>query len=103
MKAARDYKQALIERLRDRREAEAYLNACLEDGDPRVFLIALRDVAAAHGTMSSFAKKCRLHRASLYNMTSRAGNPSIENVMKVLKCIGFRLRLEADRPSRAAA
>jgi DNA-binding phage protein len=39
----------LIESLKDRRLAEAYLNAALEEDDARVLLHALRDVAKARG------------------------------------------------------
>jgi hypothetical protein len=38
-----------IEALKDRRRAEAYFKAALEDDDPRVFLLALRDVAQGRG------------------------------------------------------
>jgi DNA-binding phage protein len=39
----------LIESLKDRRLTEAYLNAALEEDDPRVFQLALLDVAQAGG------------------------------------------------------
>ena len=38
----------LIESLKNQRQAKAYLNAALEDGDPRVFLMALRNLAHAY-------------------------------------------------------
>jgi probable addiction module antidote protein len=97
MKAGRDYKLGLIKRLENPAEAEAYLNAALEDGDPKVFFIALRDVAAAQGNMSAFAKKCNLHRASLYKMTSRTGNPSMESIVNLIQCIGLTLKVEIKR------
>ncbi|NTV53595.1 MAG: putative addiction module antidote protein [Candidatus Firestonebacteria bacterium] len=99
MKAARDYKAGLLEDLKDPREAEAYLNAALEDGDSKAFLIALRDVAEAQGNMAALAKKCRVHRTSLYKMTSKQGNPSLDSVMKFIQCIGLHLKI-AKMPSR---
>jgi len=39
-----DYKEALIERLKEPEEAIAYLNAALKDEDRRVFLLALKDI-----------------------------------------------------------
>jgi DNA-binding phage protein len=48
-KATKDYKEYLRETLADPEEAAAYLNAALEEGDESVFLLALRDVAEAHG------------------------------------------------------
>jgi DNA-binding phage protein len=43
------YDDYLIESLRNQRRAKAYLNAALEDGDARVFLLALHNVAKARG------------------------------------------------------
>src|SRR5574340_969929 len=46
------YQKDLIESLRDPCEAAAYLNAAIEEGDRAVFLLALRNVAEAHGGMA---------------------------------------------------
>ena len=46
-----DYEQGLIEALADPVEAAAYLEAALEDGAWDVLLLALNDVAAAHGLL----------------------------------------------------
>jgi len=97
MKATRDYKIGLLEDLKDPREAEAYLNAALEAGDAKTFLIALRDVAEAQGNMAALAKRCKIHRTSLYKMTSKRGNPSLDNVMKFIQCIGLHLKMEKTR------
>ena len=49
MSRPRRYEAVLDEDLQDPIEAVGYLNACLEDGDPEVFLLALRDVARDRG------------------------------------------------------
>lgn len=41
------YQDHLLQRLQNPIEAAAYLNAALEDADPHVFLIALRDVTTS--------------------------------------------------------
>jgi DNA-binding phage protein len=41
------YQADLIESLRDAREAQAQLNAVLEEDDPELFLLTLRNVAEA--------------------------------------------------------
>lgn len=51
-KKSKPYKDFLFERLKNPEEAAAYLNAALEDNDPGVFSIALRDIAQANGGMS---------------------------------------------------
>ena len=43
----RNYKKPLFKRLQNPKEAAAYLDAAFQDKDPKVFLIALKDVAEA--------------------------------------------------------
>jgi DNA-binding phage protein len=65
MKAARDYQKDLIQDLKDPKEAVAYLNAALESDDPKAFLLALRNVAEAQGSITKIARACRLNRVSV--------------------------------------
>ncbi len=51
------YQEDLIESLKDPREAVAYLNAAMENGDWALFLLALRNVAEAHGGMSAVSQR----------------------------------------------
>lgn len=44
-----DYHEDLLYDLQDPHEAQAYLNAALQDEDERVFLIALKDILEAQG------------------------------------------------------
>jgi len=48
--ASAAYEEILLEDLKDPAEAAAYLQAALEDEEPAVFLLALRQVAQAQGT-----------------------------------------------------
>jgi len=66
------------------------LNAALEDDDPRVFLLALRNVAQARG-FSEVAAKSSLNRESLYKALSKRGNPSLRSLGALLEGLGFRL------------
>ncbi|MBZ5594982.1 MAG: putative addiction module antidote protein [Acidobacteriia bacterium] len=84
----------LISSLRNPKEAEGYLNAALEDDNPKVFLLALRDVAEARGGMGKIARTCKLNRESLYRMLSKKGNPSLQSLGKLLSSMGFRLAVE---------
>lgn len=76
------------------KEAIDYLNAALEDNDPKVFLIALRDVAEAYGGVGAVAKKARLNRVSLYRMLSENGNPEISSIDRLLKTLGLQLAVK---------
>jgi probable addiction module antidote protein len=94
------YQGDLIEALKDPREAAAYLNAAMEEGDRALFLLALRNVAEAHGGMASVAEKAHLNRENLYRMLSRKGNPEIKSIVNLLHSMGLRLIVE---PKRKAA
>jgi len=89
------YQETLKAALRDPLEAAHYLNACLEDGDPRVFLTALRDVADSMGGMAKLSREAKLNRESLYRMLSESGNPSLASLTSVLQVFGLRLVIQA--------
>lgn len=89
-KITKDYKESLIEQLKDSKEAAAYLDAALEEDD-EVFLLALRDVAEAVGGVSAVAKQTKLNRESLYRMLSKNGNPELKSLRLILEKIGLRL------------
>ena len=94
------YRESLLESLRDPDEATQYLNACLEDGDARVFLVALRDVAEARGGIRALSRTARLNRESLYRMLSESGNPSLDSLSAVLNACGLRLAVQSTVPRR---
>lgn len=89
-----EYQKDLIEALKDPLEASEYLNAAIEEGDKAAFLLALRNVAEAHGGMSCIAEKAKLNRVSLYRTLSRRGNPEMGTVLALLHCMGLRLTVE---------
>lgn len=51
------YQKDLIESLRDPREAAAYLNEALEDGDKEVVILAMSNFDKAHGRIFVTPKK----------------------------------------------
>ena len=73
MRKFRNYKEHLFKRLQNPKTAAAYLNAALENEDPKVFLIALKDIAEAYGGISKLAKETGLNRESLYRTLSPRG------------------------------
>jgi len=97
MKKRTAYQPALIESLRDAGEAKEYLNAALEEDDPELFLLALRNVAEAQGGMGQLAEKAKLNRESLYKMLSERGNPELRSLDALLHALGFRLAVTATR------
>ncbi len=94
MTKTESYKEQLLESLKDPEAAAHYLTACLEDGDPEVFLLALRDVAEAQGGIRKLSGRARLNRENLYRMLSKSGNPSLTSLSSVLGSLGLRLAVE---------
>jgi probable addiction module antidote protein len=94
MAKSRNYKNHLVESLKDPTEAAEYLNAALEDGEPEVFLLALRDVVDSYGGMGKLAESTSLNRENLYRMLSTKGNPEFFSLSTVLDAVGFRLAVE---------
>lgn len=96
IKAAVSHHDYLIKTLKDPEEATEYLNAALEAGDKRAFLMALRNVIEARGGMTRIAKTSKIHRVSLYKMLSANGNPGFGNILRLLYIAGIRLKASPD-------
>ena len=93
MKPSKSYHKVLIHSLKNPRETAEYVNAALEEGDLDVFLLAIRNVAEAHG-MTSVSRKAKLNRVSLYRMLSKRGNPEFQSVSRLLSSCGLKLAVE---------
>ena len=90
------YEVGLDARLRNNpRYTLDYLNACLEDSDSGVFLLALKDVARAWGGMSRLSLATNLNRETLYHTLSKKGNPTLSSLESMLDALGFKLKIEA--------
>ncbi len=101
MAKSKSYQSNLSEALKDPIEAVEYLNAALEDGEPEVFLLALRDVVDSYGGMGKLAASTSLNRENLYRMLSTKGNPEFFSLSTVLDAIGFRLAVEPKTAARS--
>ena len=88
------HRERLITELRaDPELAADYLNAAADDGDPRVYLAALRTVAEALG-MAKVAKAAGVPRESLYRALSASGNPRFSTLHAILKAAGLKFAVE---------
>lgn len=103
MVKAKNYKEHLLKQLQNPKEAAAYLNAALQDDDPHVFLLALRDIAEAKGGMSWLADVSDLNRENLYRTLSVKGNPRFFNLLAVLDAIGLDLSITPRPKSKRAS
>ncbi len=102
-KLFRDFHEDLIKSLREPKEAQAYLDAAMEQGDKKYFLKALRNVAEARGGIGKVAAATKLNRESLYKMLSEKGNPRMETVEEVLEFFGCRLSVQTKDKKLALA
>jgi hypothetical protein len=76
MSKARRYEDVLAEDHKDPVEAAGYLNACLEDGDPEVFLLALCDVARAQAEWRSSPRSPNCTVSTSTGCSPKMGTPS---------------------------
>lgn len=97
-KASISHEDAMIKELRNDPDfAAEYLKAAMEDTDePKVLLIALRQIAKARG-IAKVAKKARIERESLYRALSKNGNPRFSTIVAVTKALGLTLTVEPAR------
>ena len=76
-------------------EVALYIEAVLEEDDPKLLLAALRDVTESQGGISMMAQKTGLGRESLYKSLSENGNPKLSTLFEVIKALGLHLSVKA--------
>ncbi|MUZ66281.1 addiction module antidote protein [Agrobacterium vitis] len=67
----------------------AYLEAALEDGDPKVIAVALGNIAKAKG-MTNVASQAGITREALYKALSAKGDPKLSTLLGVMNALGLR-------------
>jgi probable addiction module antidote protein len=90
MRKYRSHDDYLAKSLKDPKEAALYLNAAAEEGDPTLVLVALAQVARAHG-VTRMAKRVSLSRMGIYKTLSKRGNPEFKTFFGILKASGIQL------------
>lgn len=86
---------SLIQSLKDSGFAAEYLNNAIEEGDPKYFLKALRNVAEATGSISEVAKRAGLSRMTIYRALSENGNPEFESLFDILRSLKIKFTFKA--------
>lgn len=97
----KSYDTFLQSELRDSELAAEYLSAAIEDGSIEGLLIALKNVAEAHGGMGALSKLTQLNRQSMYKMFCANGNPTLLSLIKVLNALGINLSFRSQERSAA--
>ena len=75
----------------------AYLNAAIEDmgDDPRLLMMAFRNVAEARGGVSEIARQANVDRVALSRALSGKRTPRLDTLAKVSAACGVKLRFSA--------
>jgi probable addiction module antidote protein len=76
----------------------AYLEAALNENDPKFLLKVIGNIARSKG-MAQLARELNLNREGLYESLSAKGNPSFITVVKVLDNLGFQLSIQQKQAS----
>lgn len=92
----KSYDEFLFKQLSDPEIAAEYLSAAIEDRSMDEFLLALRNVAEAHGGIGSLSEMTQLNRQSMYKMLSEEGNPTLASLLAVLGAIGIQVSFTAN-------
>lgn len=98
----KNYDDFLNKQLQDTEIAAAYLNEALEHGSVEELMVALKNVANAHGGIGELSALTQLNRQSMYKMLSEQGNPTLASLLPLLKAIGIRLTFSAVQNKKAA-
>ena len=83
----------VAEFLEDEQTIAEYLNMALEDPNPEMLLLAVRNIARARG-MTQLARDTGLGRESLYKALSEGAKPRYDTVLKVVRALGVKLHAE---------
>lgn len=87
--------------LEDDETMAEYLSAALEDPNPDVFLMAVRDVARARG-MARLADEAGVGRESIYKALRPGAKPRYETVLKLVRALGVQLHADLTDKGPAA-
>ena len=91
-KSDESYELLLQGELTSPAKAAAYLQAVVELDDADALLLALRDVARAHG-IAEITRQSGLGEKSLFRALNQGGNPTLSTLRAVLRALGLRLSI----------
>ena len=98
MALTRAYRETVLERIKCDPEFTALLYAeaisALIQGDKNTALSILRDLVHAHISFKTLAKHTGFDEKALHRMLGSNGNPTLENLSKVIHAIEEDLQLE---------
>lgn len=97
----KDFKEKLYRDLRDKRFASGYLSECFELGMEE-FLLGLKDVVDANGSLGKLSKVTNLNRENLYKLLSDKGNPRLSSLGTILDALDIKVQFKPRLKKEAA-
>ena len=98
VKKSVDFKDFLLEQLKDPQFAAAYLNEHYRNRGPkrRAHLFeAFKNVVQAQG-VTELSRRSGISRRTLYKAFSETGNPTVETLFTLLETIGVGIHFDTD-------
>lgn len=93
-----NYKNLVKADIKTDKDLELFLKIAIEDylktQDKGQFLSSLRLASELKGGLTMLAKKTNLQREHLYTMLSKKGNPSFENIIKIIQALGYDVSIK---------
>ena len=100
----RDYKDLVKEDIKTEQDLKKFLDIIIEEyfqtGDRGQFLSSLKLASEIKGGLTKLSKKTKLQREHLYIMLSQKGNPSFDNIAKIIKALGYEIMIKPSSESR---
>jgi len=104
MALTREYRETVVERIKNDRKFTAALYAeaiaALIDGEKAESFSILRDLVHAHISFKALAEQTGFDEKALHRMLGAKGNPTTDNLVLLLHTIGEDLNLTAHIEAR---
>jgi probable addiction module antidote protein len=81
----------VTEHLQTQEDIAAYLEAALEEGDPELIIVALKDIARCQ-TMKQIIEQNNKQDDNVYQALLTDSNLDLATILKALKMFGLRLQ-----------
>jgi probable addiction module antidote protein len=91
------FTELLDEYLQDDDFAAEFLSQALEEDNFSSFLMSLKDLIRARGSITSIAQKAHISRSTIYKLFSEKSNPELKTILSLLHTIGYDLRVTRRR------
>ena len=92
-KKYRKFTELMDEMLQNPKYAADFLSEALEQEDFKTFLLALKDVIRAHGSLKAFSERAGISRSTLYSLFSSRANPELRTILLILHALDYDLRV----------